>query len=95
MDNKPDKPLRFIRQNEGKLILNEEVLSVMQNANNPKFIWFYGNTRKGKTTTLNQLIKGKKDKEENLKFDNPVPFQVGSSPKSITSGCDHIIYISN
>ena len=38
MDNKPDKPLLFIRENEGKLILNEEVLSVIQNANNPKFI---------------------------------------------------------
>jgi len=88
MDKKPDKPLPFIIENEGKLILNEEVLSLIQNANNPKFISFYGNTRKGKSTTLNQLIKGRKDKEENLKFDNPLPFQAGTSQYSITSGCD-------
>ncbi len=29
MDNKPDKPLPFIIENEGKLILNEEILSLI------------------------------------------------------------------
>ena len=29
MDNKQDKPLPFIIENEGKLILNEEILSLI------------------------------------------------------------------
>ena len=34
-------PLPFIKEVEGKLVLNEEVISIIKNSNNPKFISFY------------------------------------------------------
>ena len=78
-------PLHFIEQKEGKLVLNEEVMSIIAKANNPKFISFYGTTRFGKSTTLNQLIAGNK---ESWSYIRNEPFKAGNSLESITSGCD-------
>ena len=52
------KPLPFIIEKDGKLELNKEVLDIIKKSVNPKFILFYGKTRLGKSTTLNQLIRG-------------------------------------
>ena len=78
-------PIPFIVQKEGKLVLNEEVMSLISKANNPKFISFYGTTRFGKSTTLNQLIAGNKQSWSYIRNE---PFKAGNSLESITSGCD-------
>ena len=78
-------PIPFIEQKEGKLVLNEEVMSLIAKANNPKFISFYGTTRFGKSTTLNQLISGNKKSWSYIRNE---PFKAGNSLESITSGCD-------
>ena len=56
-----DKPLEFIKENQGKLELNEEVLKIIENSYNPRLLLFYGATRQGKSTTLNQIIRGNID----------------------------------
>ena len=78
-------PLPFIIEKQGKLVLNEDVMSIIAKANNPKFISFYGTTRFGKSTTLNQLIAGNK---ESWSYIRNEPFKAGNSLESITSGCD-------
>ena len=78
-------PLPFIQEIEGKLVLNEEVMSIIKNSNNPKFISFYGSTRGGKSTTLNQLIHSNIESWSYIRKD---PFKTGSSVNSVTSGCD-------
>jgi len=78
-------PLPFIKEVEGKLVLNEEVISIIKNSNNPKFISFYGSTRGGKSTTLNQIISGNK---KDWSFIRKEPFKTGSTVSSVTSGCD-------
>ena len=78
-------PLPFITEVDGKLVLNEEVISIIKNSNNPKFISFYGSTRGGKSTTLNQLISSN---IEDWSFVRKEPFKTGSSVASVTSGCD-------
>ena len=78
-------PLPFILEKGGKLILNEEVISIIKNSNNPKFISFYGSTRGGKSTTLNQLISSNSD---DWSYVRKEPFKTGSSVSSVTSGCD-------
>jgi len=80
-----DKPLRFIIEKEGKLVLNEEVLEIIKNSNNPKFISFYGTTRFGKSTTLNQLIASDIESKSYIRRE---PFITGNSRESVTSGCD-------
>ena len=77
-------PLPFIKEVEGKLVLNEEVISIIKNSNNPKFISFYGSTRGGKSTTLNQLIRGNL---ETRKYKNKKPFETLDSLDSVTKGC--------
>ena len=76
-----------IRNNENKLQLNEKVLEIIDNSTNPEFYLFYGKTRLGKSTTLNQLIRGN---QETWKYKNRKPFEAVDSLNSITKGC--IIY---
>ena len=80
-----EKPLPFIVEKEGKLALNEEVMNIIKNSVNPRFILFYGKTRLGKSTTLNQLIRGN---SETWKFINKKPFDSCDSLNSVTKGCD-------
>ena len=78
-------PKQFIIEKEGKLELNEEVLKLIENSKNPNFLLFYGITRRGKSTTLNQIIRGN---YETWKFKNKKPFYALDSIESITKGCD-------
>ena len=78
-------PLPFIIEKEGKLILNEEVMNYISQAKNPKFLSFYGTTRGGKSTTLNQLIASN---IVSWSYIRKEPFKTGSTVKSVTSGCD-------
>ena len=80
-----EKPLSFIIEKNGKLELNQEVMDIIKESDNPKFISFYGKTRLGKSTTLNQLIRGN---NQTWKFINKKPFQSSNSCDSITKGCD-------
>ena len=79
-----DKPLEFIKENQGKLELNEEVLKIIENSYNPRLLLFYGATRQGKSTTLNQIIRGNID---TWTYINKEPFESQTGQKSITSGC--------
>jgi flagellar biosynthesis GTPase FlhF len=79
------KPLQFIIEKDGKLMLNEEVMTLIKYAVEPRFILFYGKTRLGKSTTLNQLIRGNK---ETWKYHNKSPFNSCDSLQSVTKGCD-------
>ena len=80
-----EKPLPFIIQKNGKLELNEEVLKIIENSDNPRLLLFYGATRMGKSTTLNQIIRGNID---TWKYINKEPFKTRSSQASLTEGCD-------
>ena len=78
-------PLKFIFEKNGILELNEEVLNLIENSKNPNLLLFYGVTRRGKSTTLNQLIRGN---HETWKFKNKKPFKALDSLQSITKGCE-------
>ena len=78
-------PMKFIFEKNGVLILNEEVLNLISNSKDPNFLLFFGITRRGKSTTLNQLIRGN---HETWKFKNKKPFNASDSLESITKGCD-------
>ena len=80
-----DKPLPFIIENQGKLELNEKVLTIISQSENPRLLLFYGATRQGKSTTLNQIIRGNID---TWKYLNKSPFESRTSQKSLTVGCD-------
>ena len=80
-----NKPLPFIIKNNGKLELNENVLNIISKSVNPKLLLFYGATRLGKSTTLNQIIRGNID---TWKYINRKPFKTQTSQESITEGCD-------
>ena len=81
-----NSPKSFIIENkEHKLELNKEVLDIIENSVNPQFYLFYGKTRLGKSTTLNQLIKGNL---ESRKFRNSKPFQSNDTLDSVTKGCN-------
>ena len=80
-----EKPLPFVLENNGELILNENILSIIEKSNNPRLLLFYGATRQGKSTTLNQLIRGNID---TWKYINTSPFLSQTSQKSLTMGCD-------
>ena len=75
----------FIIEKNGKMELNEEFLKLIENSTNPNLLLFYGITRRGKSTTLNQLIRGN---HETWKFKNRKPFYCIDSIESITKGCD-------
>ena len=79
-------PLSFIIENkENKLELNQKVLEIIEKSENPQFFLFYGKTRLGKSTTLNQLIKGNL---ESRKFRNTKPFKSNDTLDSVTKGCN-------
>ena len=77
--------LPFVLEKNGKIELNDEILDKIKNSKNPRFILSYGDTIKGKSTTLNQLIR---DNKKSLKFINSFPFKSSNSPYNITKGCD-------
>ena len=79
------KPLRFVLLENEKITLNEEVIEIIKNSKNPRLILFYGSTRQGKSTTLNQLISGNID---SWKYINSSPFPSRTSQESVTQGCD-------
>ena len=79
------KPIRFVLLENEKIILNEEVIEIIKNSKNPRLILFYGSTRQGKSTTLNQLISGNID---SWKYINSSPFPSRTSQESVTQGCD-------
>lgn len=81
-----NSPKSFIIENkEHKLELNKEVLDIIENSVNPQFYLFYGKTRLGKSTTLNQLIKGNLSSR---KYRNSKPFQSNDTLNSVTKGCN-------
>ena len=80
-----EKPLPFVLENNGQLELNEEVLKIIEKSNNPRFLLFYGATRQGKSTTLNQIIRGNID---TWKYLNKQPFETRTRQASLTKGCD-------
>ena len=79
-----NKPLPFVLENQGKLVLNEEALQIIENSINPRLLLFYGTTRQGKSTTLNQLIKGNID---SWKYINTSPFESKTRQERVTIGC--------
>ena len=79
------KPLPFIIEKNGKLELNQEVMEIIKKSVNPKLIVFYGKTRLGKSTTLNQLIRGN---YQTWKFINKKPFDTSDTLDSMTKGCN-------
>lgn len=80
-----NKPLPFIIEKQGKLCLNEDVLKIIEKSKNPRLLLFYGATRQGKSTTLNQIIRGNID---TWKYINKEPFESRTSQQSLTVGCD-------
>ena len=79
------EPLPFVIEKNNELILNEEVLKIKEQSENPRLLLFYGATRQGKSTTLNQIIRGNID---TWTFINKSPFLSKTSQKSLTMGCD-------
>ena len=80
-----DKPLPFLIERNGNLDLNDEVIKILEKSINPRLLLFYGQTRQGKSTTLNQLIRGN---VETWKYTNKSPFLSQTSQQSLTIGCD-------
>ena len=80
------EPIRFVIENEDhQLVINEEVLKIIEKSENPRFLLFYGSTRQGKSTTLNQIIRGNL---ETWTYINKSPFKSRTSQNSVTEGCD-------
>ena len=79
------KPMPFIVIRDGKLELNEDVINIISQSLNPRLLLFYGATRMGKSTTLNQIIRGNVDTWAYL---NKQPFKTQTSQSSLTEGCD-------
>ena len=79
-----NEPLPFVLENQGKLELNEEALQIIEKSVNPRLLLFYGTTRQGKSTTLNQLIKGNID---SWKYINTSPFESKTRQERVTIGC--------
>ena len=80
-----EKPLPFIIIRDGKLELNEVVIDIISKSHNPRLLLFYGATRMGKSTTLNQIIRGN---VESWKYLNKEPFKTQTNQSSLTEGCD-------
>ena len=81
-----NSPLQLvIKNNKNELQLNEQVLDIIEKSTNPEFYLFYGKTRLGKSTTLNQLIRGN---QETWKYKNKKPFDALDTLNSITKGCN-------
>ena len=80
-----EKPLPFVLEKNGQLEINKDLLDIIRKSNNPRLLLFYGATRQGKSTTLNQIIRGNID---TWKYINKSPFKSQTSQTSITEGCD-------
>ena len=78
-------PLCFVNDDRGNLQINPNVIDIIKKSHNPKLFLCYGKTRLGKSTTLNQIIKGNLN---SWKFRNTSPFKAQTSSKSLTVGCD-------
>ena len=78
-------PLCFVNDDRGNLQINPKVIDIIKKSHNPKLFLCYGKTRLGKSTTLNQIIKGNLN---SWKFRNTSPFKAQTSSKSLTVGCD-------
>ena len=79
------EPLPFVIEKNNELILNEEVLKIIEQSENPRLLLFYGATRQGKSTTLNQIIRGNIN---SWSYINKSPFKSQTSQNSVTEGCD-------
>ena len=79
------EPLPFVIEKNNELILNEEVLKIIEQSENPRLLLFYGTTRQGKSTTLNQIIRGNIN---SWSYINKSPFKSQTSQNSLTEGCD-------
>ena len=79
------RPLSFVNQANGKLEINPDVVNIIKKSHNPKLLLVYGKTRLGKSTTLNQIIKGNID---SWKYVNNSPFKAQRRRESLTVGCD-------
>ena len=81
-----NEPLCLVKEsNNQNLELNEDLLKIIEKSHNPKFLLFYGTTRQGKSTTLNQIIRGNID---TWKYTNKSPFKSQTGQRSVTVGCD-------
>ena len=80
-----EKPQPFIIKNNGVFELNDELLNIIEKSNNPRLMLFYGTNRQGKSTTLNQIIRGNIN---TWKYINKAPFKSQTGQKSVTVGCD-------
>ena len=80
-----EKPLSFIIENDGQFELNEDLLKIIEKSYNPRLLLFYGETRQGKSTTLNQIIRGNID---TWKFINKSPFESKTRQERVTIGCN-------
>ena len=80
-----EKPLSFVLENNGHFELNEDLLKIIEKSNNPRLLLFYGETRQGKSTTLNQIIRGNID---TWKFINKSPFESKTRQERVTIGCN-------
>ncbi len=67
-----ESPLPFVLGKNGQLELNKDLLNIIRKSNSPRLLLFYGSTRQGKSTTLNQIIRGNIEK---LKYINKSPFK--------------------
>ena len=85
MNNPMKNPLCFVNEDKGNLQINPKVIDIIKQSHNPKIFLCYGKTRLGKSTTLNQIIKGNLD---SWKYINTSPFKAQTSRKSLTIGCD-------
>ena len=66
------EPLPFLIEKNGILELNEKLLEIIKQSYNPRLLLIYGKARQGKSTTLNQLIRGNKN---TWTYKNSSPFE--------------------
>ena len=75
--------------NEG---INQDFINKIRQSHNPHIIIIYGNPRIGKSTLLNQLLRGFKDNykyQDNEYFNLDKPFKIGPNEfEYITKGCN-------
>ena len=79
-----EKPLTFIIEKNGQLELNKKVIEIIEQSYKPRLILFYGESRLGKSTTLNQIIRGN---NETWKYRNNEPFESKTRQERVTIGC--------
>ena len=76
--------LPFLIEKNGILELNEKLLEIIKQSYNPRLLLIYGKARQGKSTTLNQLIRGNKN---TWTYKNSSPFESKTRQESVTIGC--------